>query len=150
MFPKLSRRQVLKSASAGFGYVALAGLLGQQAKASAPGPLLPREPHFPTRAKRIIFVFMEGAMSQLDTFDLKPDTADGIRGDFKPIATNTTGIQICEHLPLLAQRSHMWSLVRSLTHPSNGHSEGHLFMLTGRSQIPPGFSPSGKLGGSLS
>ena len=66
MFPQLSRRQVLKSASAGFGYVALAGLLGQQAKASAPGPLSPREPHFPVRAKRIIFVFMEGAMSQLD------------------------------------------------------------------------------------
>src|SRR4029079_13970223 len=63
-----------------------------------------------------------------------------IRGEFKPIATRTPGIQICEHLPLLAERSHLWALVRSLTHPTNGHSEGHQIMLSGRSQLPPGFS----------
>jgi len=74
-FP-LSRRQVLKSAGAGFGYLALAGLLGEHSSARAatqavPGPLAPREPHFPVRAKRIIFLFMEGAMSHLDTFEYK-------------------------------------------------------------------------------
>jgi Protein of unknown function (DUF1501) len=74
----MSRRQALKTASAGFGYLALAGLLGQNAQAaarvnrrSAPGPLVPREPHFPARAKRIIFLFMEGAMSQMDTWEYK-------------------------------------------------------------------------------
>src|SRR4051794_26291789 len=74
----LSRRRLLKSAGAGFGYLALAGLLGQNARRAAadppgaPGPLAPRPPHFRARAKRIIFLFMEGAMSQLDTFEYKP------------------------------------------------------------------------------
>jgi hypothetical protein len=74
---RVSRRQALK-AGAGFGYLALAGLLGQEAARAAappgrkPGPLAPRPPHFPTRAKRIIFLFMEGAMSQMDTWEHKP------------------------------------------------------------------------------
>jgi len=74
----LSRRSVLKSAGAGFGYLALAGLLGQQtakllaADKSLPKPLAPKPPHFTPRAKRVIFLFMEGAMSQHDTFDYKP------------------------------------------------------------------------------
>jgi hypothetical protein len=78
-----SRRQVLKTAGAGFGYLALAGMLGQDAlraaaaagrgsRSPAPGPLAPKAPHFPAKAKRIIFLFMEGAMSQLDTFEYKP------------------------------------------------------------------------------
>src|SRR5262249_48820175 len=47
-----------------------------------------------------------------------------------------------EHLPLLARRSHLWALVRSLTHRSNDHSAGHHIMLTGRSDLPPGFNPN--------
>jgi hypothetical protein len=71
--PVISRRQALKSAGAGFGYLALAGLLGRQAAcAGSPRPLAPREPHFSARAKRIIFLFMEGALSQLDTWEYKP------------------------------------------------------------------------------
>ena len=73
---------------------------------------------------------------------MKPDAPDTIRGEFKPIATRTPGIQICEHLPLLAERSQLWALVRSLTHPHPDHSAGHLLMLTGRSQLPLGFDPS--------
>src|SRR5689334_6183114 len=73
----LSRRQLLKSAGAGFGYLALAGMLGQNRSAAGErpaeaGPLAPRPPHFPVRAKRIIFLYMEGAMSQMDTFEYKP------------------------------------------------------------------------------
>ena len=67
---KLSRRQALKTTAAGFGYLALAGMLGAQQR--RPGPLAPRPPHFPVKAKRIIFCFMEGAMSQMDTFEYKP------------------------------------------------------------------------------
>src|SRR5262245_55384691 len=66
----ISRRQVLKTAGAGFGYLALAGLLGAQERAA--NPLAPRASHFPAKAKRIIFCFMEGAMSQMDTFEYKP------------------------------------------------------------------------------
>ena len=58
-----SRRQLLKSAGAGFGYLALAGLLAQDRaranESAGPGPLAPREPHFRPRAKRIIFLFMQ-------------------------------------------------------------------------------------------
>ena len=69
----LSRRDVLRTAGAGFGYLALAGLLGaqQQRQARQAGPLAPKPPHFPAKAKRIIFLFMEGAMSQMDTCEYK-------------------------------------------------------------------------------
>src|SRR6185503_21098435 len=71
------------------------------------------------RARTCIYIFLSGGLSQHDSFDMKPEAPAEIRGEFTPIATNTPGIQICEHLPLLAQRSHNWSLVRSLTHGSN-------------------------------
>ncbi len=73
----ISRRGLLKTTSAGFGYLALAGLLGQGERRAAAeeeksGPLAPRPPHIAVKAKRIIFLFMEGAMSQVDTFEYKP------------------------------------------------------------------------------
>lgn len=99
-------------------------------------------PSRPAKARACIYIFLSGGLAQHDSFDLKPDAPDTVRGDFKPIDTKTPGIQICEHLPLLAQRSHLWALCRSLTHPSNDHSAGHQIMLTGRTMIPPGFNPS--------
>jgi len=95
-----------------------------------------------SRKPSVIYIFLSGGLAQHESFDLKPDAPDSIRGEFKPIATKTTGIQISEHLPKLAQRSNRWALVRSLTHPTNNHSDGHLFMLTGRSKLPPGFNAS--------
>src|SRR5262249_41275452 len=77
--------------------------------------------------------------SQLDTFDPKPEAPDSIRGEFHPIATRTPGIEISEHLPLLAQRSQLWALCRSLTHRSDDHDAGHQIMLSGHSELPPGF-----------
>jgi hypothetical protein len=94
------------------------------------------------RAKNVIYIFLSGGLAQHDSFDLKPEAPDSIRGEFKPIATSTPGIQICEHLPRLAQRSHLWALVRSLTHPYNDHSQGHMVMLSGRTPLPQGFNPS--------
>ena len=73
---------------------------------------------------------------------MKPDAQDKFRGPFRPIETSTSGIQICEHLPLLAKRSDKWALCRSLTHPFNGHSKGHMVMLSGRSDMPVGFNNS--------
>jgi hypothetical protein len=90
----------------------------------------------------VIYIFLSGGLAQQDSFDLKPDAPAEIRGEFKPIATRTPGIQICEHLPKLAQRSHLWALVRSLHHHSNDHSAGHQMMLSGRSELPAGFNPS--------
>ncbi|MCA2963724.1 MAG: DUF1501 domain-containing protein [Acidobacteriaceae bacterium] len=69
----MTRRHLLHSASAGFGSLALSGLLGlEQARAAAADPLAVRAPHFPARAKRVIFLFMHGGPSQVDTFDYKP------------------------------------------------------------------------------
>jgi hypothetical protein len=90
----------------------------------------------------VIYIFLSGGLAQHESFDMKPDAADDVRGEFNPIQTKTPGLQICEHLPQLAQRSEMWSICRSLTHGSNEHSLGHHIMLTGRSKTPPGFSGS--------
>ena len=93
-------------------------------------------------AKSCIFIFLSGGLAQHESFDMKPDAPDEVRGEFNPISTKTPGTQICEHLPKLAARSEMWSLCRSLTHGSNEHSAGHCIMLTGRSKLPVGFNPS--------
>jgi len=72
---RLSRRQMLQRSSAGFGGLALAALLGEEAGAASAdhsNPLAPKAPHFPARAKRVIFLFMHGGPSQIDTFDYKP------------------------------------------------------------------------------
>jgi hypothetical protein len=93
-------------------------------------------------AKSCIFIFLSGGLAQHESFDMKPEAPEEIRGEFRPIATRTPGLQICEHLPKLAERSRLWSLCRSLTHPSNEHSAAHHIMLTGHSQLPTGFRPN--------
>ncbi len=76
---QLTRRQALRHAGAGFGSLALAGLLGQNApvlsherSGSPPSPLAPKAPRFPAKAKRMIFLFMQGCISQVDTWEYKP------------------------------------------------------------------------------
>src|SRR6185312_7511755 len=71
MIPLFSRREMLRQAACGFGSLALAGLATGQAAAAA-NPLAPRAPHFPARAKRVIFLFMQGGVSHVDSFDYKP------------------------------------------------------------------------------
>lgn len=90
-------------------------------------------------AKSCIYIFLSGGLAQHESFDLKPEAPAEVRGEFRPIATRTPGVQICEHLPGLSQRSEHWAVVRSLTHPSNDHTAGHFFMLTGRGIPSPGF-----------
>ena len=90
-------------------------------------------------AKSCIYIFLSGGLAQHESFDLKPKAPADIRGEFLPIATATPGLHICEHLPGLARRSQHWGLVRSLSHPTNDHTAGHYYMLTGRSVTSPGF-----------
>ncbi len=90
-------------------------------------------------AKSCIYLFLSGGLGQHDSFDMKPEAPAEIRGEFQPIATNTPGLEICEHLPRLAQRSEHWALLRSLTHSSNDHTASHYYMLTGRGTPPPTF-----------
>ncbi|WP_339686851.1 DUF1501 domain-containing protein [Gimesia maris] len=80
----ISRRQMLKSSACGFGYMALAGLSAEAALKSQ-SPLMSKTPHFEPRAKRVIFLFMHGGPSHVDTFDYKPrlNKEDGQRLPFK-------------------------------------------------------------------
>jgi uncharacterized protein (DUF1501 family) len=134
--PTFSRRTLLQA-----GAVGLLGL-GSGHLTALRSMAAPSDPVRRGKARAVIYIFLSGGLAQHDSFDLKPDAPDTIRGEFKPIATRTPGIRICEHLPCLAARSDRWALVRSLTHRTNNHSDGHLLMLTGRSDLPPGFSPN--------
>jgi hypothetical protein len=126
-----SRRDLLKLGMGGL----TGGLLGEGLIHAVSADAL----QSPAQARSVIYLFLSGGLSQLDSFDLKPEAPAEIRGEFRPIATRTPGIRICEHLPQLAQRSHLWALVRSLSHPSNSHSHGHAMMLTGHTDLAPGF-----------
>src|SRR5688572_26631711 len=128
VFP--TRRETLKAGAIGLMGLGLAELSALKAHAAAPAP----------KARSVIFVFLTGGLSHLDSFDLKPDAPDTVRGEFKPIATKTTGIRICEHLPMLAERSETWSLVRSVATGSDGHEVACHMLLTGRLDMPAGFS----------
>lgn len=131
----VSRRDMLQAGAIGLLGMSMsqvARLRAQAAEGSASAP----------KAKAVIYVFLTGGPSQHDTFDMKPDGPVEYKGEFKPIATATPGIQICEHLPLLAARSRHWSLVRSLTHTENDHEKGTYIMLTGRTDIPATFRRS--------
>ncbi len=83
------------------------------------------------KAKSVILVNLTGGMSHLDSLDMKPDAPAEIRGEFKQVPTAVAGIQICEHLPQLAERMKRWALVRSLSHGENGHLPGSHRLMTG-------------------
>ena len=124
--PLLSRRGAIQAGSLGLMGWAMHGV--QAAKQR------PAAGNTNGGFRRCIYLFLSGGLAQQDSFDLKPDAPAELRGEFRPIATATPGIQICEHLPRLAQRSRLWSLCRSMSHSTNGHTLGHYFMLTGRSE----------------
>ena len=132
---RFSRRAILQAGSLGFLGLDMAGLRALQASEQISSTDTPS-------AKSVLFIFLSGGLSQLDSFDMKPNAPLEIRGEFSPIATRTPGIQVCEYLPKLAELSNTWALVRSITHWSNEHNEAHTLMLTGRSDLPPGFDPN--------
>lgn len=121
---QLNRRQALSAgtiSALGLG-LRLGDLETRLAMAQDSGVTLP-----PKRAKACIFLFMWGGPSQLETFDLKPDAPAEVRGEFKPVSTKVSGIQICEHFTQLAGLTDKIAIVRSLTHDDPAHlSSGHL------------------------
>jgi uncharacterized protein (DUF1501 family) len=79
-----------------------------------------------------IVLFLVGAPSQLDTWDLKPEAPDTVRGPFKPIKTNVPGIEIGEHFPQMAKMADRYALIRSVYHKAAPiHETGHQMMQTG-------------------
>jgi hypothetical protein len=83
----------------------------------------------------VLFVFLYGGPSQLETFDLKPDAPSTIRGPFRPVASRTPALRICEHLPRLASRSDRFCVIRTVNHTQNDHNGTH-YIQTGH-PLPP-------------
>src|SRR5437763_12979592 len=107
--------------------------------------LLAAEQGKPTRDVSLIYLFLHGGLSTIDTWDLKPDAPAEFRGDFKPVATNVGGVQICEHLPRLAKQMDKFALVRSFRHHNSDHGPAYHYMLTGyfpQAGFNPGLNPN--------
>jgi hypothetical protein len=132
----ITRRTLLEAAGAGMLGLSLPGVLRAEARGD-------RRPA--SRARSVIFLYLFGGPSQLETFDLKPGAPERIRGPFRPIASRTPGLLIGEHLPRLAGVSDRFCVVRSMTHPYNDHSGAAHYMQTGKMwQVPVGggFNPT--------
>ena len=114
----LARRAFLRLG--GLGALSLEDLIaGRRAAAS-------------TSDTSVILLYLHGGPSHLETFDLKPDAPTSHRSVFPAIETRVSGMSICEHLPLLAKQAHRFSLLRSLHHDVNIHSDGGITVLTGK------------------
>ncbi len=131
--PELDRRVLLKAGAASlFGFDLAAPLLqGSQ----TPWPA-GNSSATASNDLSVIIVWLKGGLSTIDTLDMKPSAPMEIRGEFKPISTVVPGIQVCEHLPKLAQQMDKFSLVRNFGHRNSTHEDANHFMLTGYHPTP--------------
>ena len=124
------RRDLLQAGSLGLLGLSLGDLLaGKEAEAK------PVSSSSFGKAKACILLFMWGGPAQQDTWDMKPHAPADFRGEFNPISTKVPGIQICEHLPLLSQRTDRLAIIRTMTHGNADHLTATHFLLTG--EAPP-------------
>ena len=132
----LPRRSVLRAGCLGGAGLCLADL----ERLCAAG----KQPHLNSPGKSLIVLWLWGGASHMETFDLKPNAPREYRGEFSPIPTNVPGIEVSEHLPLLAQRADRFALLRSVSHESDGHVNSTHTMLSAypgeRVEMPP-FAP---------
>ena len=124
-----TRRQILQAGGAGLLGLSLPKVLAAESEHAVER----------ARAKNVIFLFLFGGPSQLETFDLKPDAPSSIRGPLRPISSRTPELRICELMPKLAQISDKYCVVRTMTHPYNDHSSAAHYIQTGH----PWFVPIG-------
>jgi hypothetical protein len=123
---RLTRRQLLQ-----VGGISVLGLgLPELLRANAPTGESGKKNR---REKSCIFIVQYGGASHIDSWDLKPDAPQDIRGPYKPIATKVSGIQIGELLPRLAKLADRYCIVRSMTHSNGGHDGGMHVCMTGHS-----------------
>ena len=115
----MNRRQMLHVGALGTG-LTLSQYLGVRAAAGQEEPV-----------RSAIFIFMEGAPSHQDTFDLKPEAPAEVRGEFRPIKTSVGGVEICEHMPQLAKCADQYAVIRGLTHNVADHGLAKKYLLTG-------------------
>src|SRR5215471_14317545 len=133
----MHRRHLLKSLSCGFGYTAFASLAAQAAPAYT-SPLAPKSPHFSPKAKRVIFLFMQGGPSQHETFDYNPElttAAEKNTGLIAPLAkfqpAGESGIYISELFPNLARHADDLCILNGMHTDSPAHPQATIQMHTG-------------------
>jgi len=117
---QVSRRDVLRVGGLAFAGLTLADVLRLRANA-APGS---------GRGKSVIMIWMRGGPSHIDSYDMKPDAPAEVRGEFKPIRTNVSGIQVCEHMPKHAQMMDKLAVIRGIKSNDLGDHTPH-YILTG-------------------
>ena len=132
----MNRRNFLKIGAFGAG-LTLADMLRLQAGASNNPP----NQAAPSRPKSAIMIYLPSGPSHMDMYDLKPDAPSEFRGEFRPIQTNSTGVQICEHFPLQAAMWDKFAAIRSIV-AVDEHNDS--LVMTGKSQR--GFRGRGKGG----
>ncbi len=129
-----SRRQILQRTSAGFGWLAFSALAAEE-KGTFVSPLAPKEPHWPAKAKRVIFMFMNGGPSHLESFDWKPELAKAggryLAPQFKFNQHGKSGLWISEAFPNLAQHADDLCLLNSVTTKNPGHQQAVVTLHTG-------------------
>ncbi|WP_435010974.1 DUF1501 domain-containing protein [Tundrisphaera lichenicola] len=153
----ISRRQMLARCANGFGAVALTALMGDRtyggsiASGHESDPMAPRPPHFPARAKSVIFLFMDGGPSQVDTFDPKPrldrEHGQAIKAKVEPTQFNNvgkvlkspwafrnrgeSGIPVSDLFPMIGEHVDEMAIVRSMVSNFSEHTGANYFMHTG-------------------
>ncbi|MDB5306983.1 MAG: hypothetical protein JWO38_1185 [Gemmataceae bacterium] len=129
--PGPDRRDVLRFGSVALASAALGPIVSYRSKGLA------AEAARTSNDPAVIFVWLPGGPPHQDTFDMKPDAPAEYRGAFKPIRTNVSGIDVCEHLPHLAKVADKFSVIRSIAHTFADHGGGHKRFLTGRDPLQP-------------
>ncbi len=132
-----TRRQILQLGSLGVGGLSLPSLMRADAANKSTG--------ITPAADACILIFLNGGPSHLDMWDMKPNAAKEIRGEFAPISSSLPGISVSEHLPRMAKQMHRGTLVRSMHHSvNNAHAAAVYCSLTGhdRGEIGGGTRPS--------
>lgn len=125
----VSRRNFLKLGALSFGGLGIGGLtLADVLRAEAAAGVAGSN-------KAIINIHLSGGPSHQDMFDLKPNAPREFRGEFNPIPTNVSGIEICEHFPLLAQMADKYAIIRSLVGMYDDHSNFHTQTGFGRNDL---------------
>jgi len=161
--PPLNRRQMLARCASGFGAVALAGLLADEESGSARGdgrlaiggdPFAPRPPHFAPRARNVIFLYMDGGPSQVDTFDPKPrltrengkpfglkmeptqfnNNGNTLGSPWKFHRYGESGIEVSDLFPNVARHVDKLAVVRSMVSNFPEHTNANYFLHTGHGQ----------------
>jgi hypothetical protein len=134
---RVSRREALRAGGLGFLGLTLPGLW--RAEESNAATVKPTAGF--GKAKSCILLYLYGAPSQLETYDLKPDAPSDVRSQFKPIDTRVNGVRICEHLPRTAAVMDRLTLIRSMTSPYNIHNVAYALSGLPKTDIPMELNP---------